>query len=110
MPVSQASIPIMGLRIGKRFKEKTKGFIFPFETSFPIIPSNQIRQYKSLCTHRARATTSFAESQRNGEEEAGERILEKSKLNELSSLIIKGAINVHKELARPPRLSEPKLS
>jgi hypothetical protein len=55
MPASQASIPIMGLRIGKRFKEKTKGFIFSFKTFFPIILSNQILQYKSQCARESGA-------------------------------------------------------
>jgi GxxExxY protein len=67
---------------------KNEGFHFSFETSFPIIPSNQIFQYNSPCGQYARPIG----------ERRGERILEKSKLNQLSSLIIKGAINVHKEL------------
>ena len=50
-----------------------------------------------------------AEEELKGKGGDGERILEKSQLNHLSSLIIKGAINVHKELARPPRLSEPEV-
>jgi len=39
---------------------------------------------------------------------ASHRATEFMELNRLSSQIIKAAINVHKELARPPRLREPK--
>ena len=76
-----------GLRIGKRFKEKTKGFIFSFRTSFPTILSNQILQYKYPCAGAL-----------EGLEGVDETIFNESKLNQLSSLIIKAAINVHKEL------------
>jgi hypothetical protein len=40
MPATQASIPFMGLRMERGFKEKKKFFIFSFKTFFPTILSN----------------------------------------------------------------------
>jgi hypothetical protein len=81
--------------LGRGLEKKKKVFIFSFKTSFPIILSNQILKYQSQCARESGAK--------------GRETLDRSKLNQLSSLIIKAAIKVHKELARPPRLSEPKL-
>jgi hypothetical protein len=43
MPVSQASILIIGLRLGKKFKGKMKGFIFPSKP-----PSQSYQAIKSF--------------------------------------------------------------
>ena len=63
MPATQASIPIMGLRIGKRFKEKKKVFFFFFLNPFP----NHTKQSNPLmapCTLCALATPCMAEGER----------------------------------------------
>jgi hypothetical protein len=65
----------MGLRIGKKFKEKKKIFFFLLKTSFPIILSNQILQYKALCTLWARATLKYSEGERARENQRNPRII-----------------------------------